>query len=174
MKIGARPDAEIPAGALVLLIGISGSGKSTFAAQHFAPTQVLSSDQFRAMISDDETSQSCSQHAFAAMEFLADKRLEWGRTTVIDATNVETAHRAPFLALARHHSVPAVAIVLQMPQAQCAARAGRRVRAVSAEVVAEQATSLEETLRTFHHEGFTSVWTFSGQDEIAAANISVE
>ncbi|WP_165689247.1 AAA family ATPase [Mycobacteroides abscessus] len=163
---------EIPAGALVLLIGVSGSGKSSFAAQHFTPTQVLSSDHFRAMISDVETDQSCSRAAFEAMEFVAAKRLELGRTTVIDATNVESIHRAPFLALARYHNAPMLAIVLQLPLDLCVARAGRRSRAVAAQVIAEQAKMLEEAMESLHHEGFTAISILSGAQEIAAVNIS--
>jgi len=46
---------EIPELALVALIGASGSGKSTLARRHFLPTEVLSSDFFRGLVSDDET-----------------------------------------------------------------------------------------------------------------------
>ena len=44
----AMTDLDIPDLSLVVLVGVSGSGKSTFAARHFKPTQVLSSDFCRA------------------------------------------------------------------------------------------------------------------------------
>ena len=45
---------EIPELAVVALIGTSGSGKTTFANKYFSKTEVLSSDYFRELISDDE------------------------------------------------------------------------------------------------------------------------
>ena len=77
---------EIPKLSLIVLIGPSGSGKSTFARKHFLPTEVLSSDFFRGMISDDENNQAISAEAFDALHFLAAKRLALGKLTVIDAT----------------------------------------------------------------------------------------
>ena len=43
----------IPDLALVVLIGPSGAGKSSFAARHFAPSEVLSSDFCRLLVADD-------------------------------------------------------------------------------------------------------------------------
>ncbi len=41
---------KIPELSLVTLVGVSGSGKSTFAARHFLPTEVLSSDFCRGLV----------------------------------------------------------------------------------------------------------------------------
>src|SRR5882757_4302289 len=108
--------------ALVVLIGASGSGKSTFAARHFAPTQVLSSDFFRGLVADDEGDQSASRDAFEALHFVAGKRLAAGRLTVVDATNVQRAGRSDLLNLAREHDVLPVAIVLDVPESVCLRR----------------------------------------------------
>ncbi|MFD0784495.1 AAA family ATPase, partial [Micromonospora azadirachtae] len=80
---------DIPELALVALVGVSGSGKSTFARRHFLPSQVLSSDAFRAMVADDENDQSASADAFDALHYVAGKRLRAGRLTVVDATNLQ-------------------------------------------------------------------------------------
>ena len=92
---------KIPEPSLVLLIGPSGSGKSTFASKHFKPTEILSSDFCRGLVSDDETDQTATKDAFEVLRFIAAKRLAAGKLTVIDATNVQGDARKPLLALAR-------------------------------------------------------------------------
>ena len=106
---------ELPHPALVLLVGPTSSGKSTFAAAHFRPTEIVSSDRCRAPVCDDENDQSATDAAFEVLHLLVDKRLEGKRLTVVDATNVRRQARGALLALARHHSLPAVAIVLDLP-----------------------------------------------------------
>ena len=92
---------DLPAFSLVLLIGASGSGKSAFAAKHFLPTEVVSSDACRAMVADDPDDQAASDDAFALLEFIVATRLRAGRLTVIDATNARRQDRARLIALGR-------------------------------------------------------------------------
>ena len=99
----------IPEFALVVLIGSSGSGKSTFARQHFKTTEVLSSDVCRGLVSDDENDQAVTKTAFEVLHFIAAKRLAAGKLTVIDATNVQVEARKPLIALAREYSTTACA-----------------------------------------------------------------
>jgi predicted kinase len=106
----------IPALSLVVLVGASGSGKSTFAGRHFLPTEVLSSDACRGLVSDDENDQTATKDAFELLHFIAAKRLAAGRLTVIDATNVRREDRKPLVQLARAYHVLPVAIVLNLPQ----------------------------------------------------------
>ncbi|MCZ7685613.1 MAG: AAA family ATPase [Sandaracinaceae bacterium] len=163
---------RVPGLSLVVLVGASGSGKSTFAATHFAPTEVLSSDRFRAMVSDDETDQSATAAAFEALHLVAKKRLERGKLTVVDATNVQREARAPLLRLARESHVFAVAIVLDLPAGVCAARnALRPERAFGAHVVRHQRAQLRASLRTIRKEGFRDVTVLGSQEEIDAATI---
>src|SRR3954471_5989980 len=74
---------DIPELSLVALIGASGSGKSPFARAHFRPTEVLSSDAFRAMVADDENDQAATADAFDSLYYVAGKRLRAGRLTVV-------------------------------------------------------------------------------------------
>src|SRR5437764_4746097 len=112
----------IPKLALVVLIGPSGSGKSTFARKHFLPTEVLSSDACRGMVSDDENNQAVTNDAFEVLHFVAAKRLALGRLTVIDATNVQPEARKPVVELARQYHCLPVAIVLNLPEKPCQER----------------------------------------------------
>ena len=73
---------------LVVLVGASGSGKSTFARRHFKPTEILSSDFCRGLVADDENDQSASRDAFDVLHYIAGKRLAAGRRTVVDATSL--------------------------------------------------------------------------------------
>src|ERR1700674_1338785 len=118
---------SIPKLALVVLIGPSGSGKSTFARKHFLPTEILSSDACRAMVSDEENNQVVTKDAFEVLHFVAAKRLALGRLTVIDATNVQPESRRPLVALARRYHCLPVAIVLNVPEKVCQER--NRLRA---------------------------------------------
>ena len=88
----------VPELSLVLLVGPSGCGKSTFARQHFKPTEVLSSDYCRGLVSDNENDQTATKEAFEVLHFIARKRLAAGRLTVIDATNVQPDSRKPLVA----------------------------------------------------------------------------
>ena len=104
---------------MVVLIGVSGSGKSTFARSHFLPSECLSSDAFRAMVSDEENDQAATSDAFEALHYLAEIRLRRRRIVVIDATNVQEAARMPLVELARRSDVLAVAIVLNVSERTC-------------------------------------------------------
>jgi len=162
----------IPELCLVLLVGTSGSGKSTFARTHFAPTEVVSSDDCRAMVSDDPNDQDATSDAFDVLEFIAGKRLERGRLTVIDATNVQASARRSLLALAKEHNVLAVAIVLDVLTSVSVERnAARADRDFGAHVIKRQHDQLRRSLRGLKREGFRTVHVLESIDEIAAASI---
>jgi protein phosphatase len=166
---------KIPDLCLVTLIGISGSGKSTFAARHFAATEVISSDFCRALVSDDENDQSATRDAFDVLHFIAGKRLAAGRLTVIDATNVQPEARSPLLALAREHHALSVAIVLDIPEKVCAGRnAARPDRSFGEHVLRQQHTQLRRSLGALRREGFHRVYVLSGEAEVDSATIQRE
>lgn len=165
----------IPDLCLITLIGISGSGKSTFAARHFLDTEVISSDACRALVSDDENDQSASHDAFDVLHFIAAKRLAAGRLTVIDATSVQPESRRPLIALAREHHVLAVAIVLDVPVKVCAARnAARPDRSFGPHVLHQQHSQLRRSRGELRWEGFHWVYVLSGEAEVASAALRRE
>ncbi len=163
---------SIPKLSLVVLIGPSGSGKSTFARKHFLPTEILSSDVYRGLVSDDENSQDATRDAFEALHFVAAKRLERGRLTVVDATNVQPEARRPLVALARKFHCLPVAIVLDMPEALCRERnLDRADRDFGPHVVRNQASQLRRSLRGLRKEGFRHVFVLKSIEEVEAATI---
>ncbi|MFP5373184.1 MAG: AAA family ATPase, partial [Actinomycetes bacterium] len=165
----------VPDLALVVLIGASGSGKSTFARRHFLPTQVLSSDFFRGLVADDENDQAATPDAFDVLHYTAGVRLRAGRLTVVDATNVKREDRASLVALAREHDVLPVAIVLDLPEAVCLERnAARGDRELPAGVVRRQRADLRRGLRGLGREGFRKVLLLRSADEVESAAITYE
>jgi protein phosphatase len=165
-------EVRIPDYALVVLIGSSGSGKSTFAARHFTPTEILSSDRCRGWVSDDETDQSATKDAFEVLHFIAGKRLAGRRLAVVDATNVRSEDRKHLVELARkYHALP-VAIVLDPPEEICIERnKSRPDRQFGAQVVRNHVRLLRKSLRGLQREGFRHVFTLSSVDAIEAAEI---
>ena len=160
----------IPELSLVVLIGPSGCGKSTFARKHFKPTEVLSSDGFRALVSDNENDQSATEDAFAALHYVAARRLARGRLTVIDATNVQPDARKPLVALAREYHVLPVAIVLDLPERVCHERnRSRPDRDFGPHVVRNQKSQLHRSLRGLGREGFRHVHVLKSQEDVDTA-----
>ena len=162
----------IPELSLVVLIGPSGCGKSTFARRHFKPTEVLSSDGFRALVSDNENDQSATDDAFAALHFVAARRLARGNLTVVDATNVQPEARKPLVALAREYHVLPVAIVLDLPERVCHDRNRTRPeRDFGPHVVRNQKSQLHRSIRGLGREGFRHIHVLKSQEEVDAATI---
>ena len=163
----------LPELCLVLLIGASGSGKSSFARRHFRATEVLSSDFYRGVLADDENDQAASKDAFEVLQYIAAKRLAAGRLTVIDATNVQAEARRPLLALAKEHHVRAVAIVLNVPEALCHERNTTRPdRQFGPHVVHNQMRALRSSLGKLNKEGIRESWILRSPEEIDAVQIS--
>src|SRR2546429_8119251 len=113
---------EVPRRALVVMVGAAGSGKSTFARAQFKPTQVISSDFCRALVSDDEGDQSATPAAFEVLHLIASLRLRRGRLTVVDAVSCRPADRRPLLELAAANDCPAVAVGLDPDPDLCVRR----------------------------------------------------
>jgi protein phosphatase len=163
---------DVPALSLVVLIGASGSGKSTFAARHFARTEVISSDFCRGLVADDENDQSASRDAFDVLHYIAGKRLAAGRLTVIDATNVQPEARKQLIALAKEHDVLPVAIVLDLPARVCLDRNQARAdRTFGPHVISRQRDQLRRGLRGLEKEGFRRVHLLRSEDEVDAVGL---
>jgi len=157
---------EIPKLSVVAMIGASGSGKSTFAKKYFKSTEILSSDFFRGLVSDDENDQSVSKSAFETLHYVAEKRLEAGKLVVIDATNVQRNARSDIVALAKKFDVLPVAIVLNTPECICIEHNhNREDRQFGDHVIKRHCLDLKRSLRYLKKEGFRYVYIIDNLDE---------
>ncbi|MFJ3246576.1 polynucleotide kinase-phosphatase [Streptomyces sp. NPDC086782] len=161
---------------LVVLVGASGSGKSTFARRHFKPTEIISSDFCRGLVSDDENDQSATRDAFDVLHYIAGKRLAAGRRTVVDATSVQQDARRQLIDLAKSHDVLPIAIVLDVPEEVCAERnAARADRAdMPRRVIRRHTRELRRSLRHLEREGFRKVHVLRGAEEVENASVVTE
>ncbi|MFD4645444.1 polynucleotide kinase-phosphatase [Streptomyces sp. NPDC058441] len=158
---------------LVVLVGASGSGKSTFARRHFKPTEIISSDFCRGLVADDENDQSASRDAFDVLHYIAGKRLAAGRLTVVDATNVQQESRKQLVDLARQYDVLPIAIVLDIPEEVCAARNAQRAdrAGMARRVISRHTRELRRSLRHLEREGFRKVHILRGVEEADSAEV---
>ena len=161
---------------LIVLVGPAGSGKSTFAARHFAPDEILSSDRFRAIVSGDEADQSATRAAFGRLHRALERRLAAGKLTVIDATSVEPSARRALLARARAAGLSATAIAFDLPPVVVLARnAGRRPRTVDEPIILRHLDRLRAALDgpgpVIEREGFAQVVVLRDPTEVDQVTI---
>ena len=148
------PATAIPPDALVVLIGPAASGKSTWAASRFAPSQILSSDAYRQLVADDASDQGATRDAFRLLHLVARARLERGLLTVIDATNLTPSARRPLLALAGRFGRPSVAVLFHAPLEVVFERNARRARSVPADVVRRHHDLMDASISDVRVEGY--------------------
>ncbi|MBW9215575.1 polynucleotide kinase-phosphatase [Mumia sp. zg.B53] len=162
----------VPAMGLVVLVGVSGSGKSTFARRHFRSTEVISSDFCRGLVADDENDQSATPDAFDVLHYIVGARLRRGLLTVVDATNVQPSARAALVTLAKSHDVLVDAIVIDVPESVAIERNKQRPdRDFGDHVVSRQHRDLTRSFRRLTKEGFRRVHVLRGIDEVEGAEI---
>jgi protein phosphatase len=165
---------NVPADALIVLIGASGSGKSTFASRHFEAEAVASSDRLRGVLAGDEADQRVTEEAFRRLHQWLDARLAAGQLGVVDATNVEWMARAELLEVARRHRRPAIAIVLALPLEVCLTRNKGRARQVPVPVIRQQMDDLAHGIDRLGLEGFAAVHVLRSEADVDAARPEIE
>lgn len=169
---------RIVAPSLVVLVGPSASGKSTWAAEHFEPHQIVSSDALRSVLGEGEHDLRASTDAFDVLDEVVARRLKRGLMTVIDTLGLEEGRRATWQAIAREHGAPCYAVAFDTPAAECKARNRKRRHQVPAKVLTQQL----ETFSATTLDGFDAVFTpgpveivpsaFAGAPEAAARQSS--
>jgi predicted kinase len=162
----------VPDPALILLVGPSGSGKSTFAARHFRPTEIVSSDECRSLLSNDDANQEATPDAFELLRLILRKRLQRKLSTVVDATNLRKSARDRLTWIAYQLNIPVVGIIFQLPihlfQERNLQRAGR---VVAPDVLLDQFEELNKTLALLRQEDFAQLYIFKDTEQIRNATI---
>ncbi len=163
----------LPEFSLVALVGVTGAGKTTFAKRHFRPTQILTSDALRALVSDNENCMEATRDAFEILYLVTRKRLARQLTTVIDATNIQHYARHRILELAAEYRATPAAIVLNVPEEICLERTLKRPdRPFGAEIVNEHFREFYQTMKVIHTEGFQPLYILNGVEAIENAIVN--
>ncbi|HEX3622678.1 MAG TPA: TIGR03560 family F420-dependent LLM class oxidoreductase [Acidimicrobiales bacterium] len=148
---------RLPSSCLVVLVGPSGSGKSTWAAEQFGRDAVVSADRLRALVGEDEHDQRAGTDAFAVLDLVLDRRLKRKLFTVVDTLGLDRDRRRGYVALARRHGVPVVAVAFDVPAAECRARNAARSRPVPAKAITAQLRRWPEVVAELADDGFDLV-----------------
>jgi F420-dependent oxidoreductase-like protein len=148
---------SLPVPSLVVLVGPSSSGKSTWALEMFAPNEVVSSDQLRAMAGIDETDQRASAVAFEILDRIVSARLERGLTTVIDTTGLDRESRRRWVSLATTARIPTFAVVFHTDLDTCLERNETRERKRPRSVIRKQWRRLESSREEIAEDGFDGI-----------------
>lgn len=155
--VGDTGRVQLPDPALVVLVGASGSGKSTWAAEHYRNQEVVSSDALRGVVGSGPHDLDASADAFGVLETVVAARLGRGLTTVVDTLGLDPAKRQAWLAAARAAGLPAVAVLLDTPDAECRCRNAARDRPVPAPALAGQLRSVRDVRPVLEAEGWDLV-----------------
>ncbi|MCU1393768.1 MAG: luciferase [Ilumatobacteraceae bacterium] len=147
---------EIPSPSLVVLIGPAGSGKTSWAVEHFAD-HVVSSDQLRALVGEAEHDLRASADAFAVLDDIVARRLRRKLTTVIDSLGTDPARRDSWRRLAATHGVPCVAVVFDVPPTQLRRQNRSRDKRVPDAVIRRQLAEWPAVVAAARTEPFAAV-----------------
>jgi predicted kinase len=174
-KVGHRIEPgpsriDVPAGALVVLIGAAASGKSSFAAAHFVADCIVSSDRLRTQM----TGAPSDEAVFAELHRQVQARLAAGLLTVVDATNTDWMWRAALLTDARHEGRAAIAIVFDLPLDVCLARNAARPRTVPASVIRRQVADVTRDVERLDLEGFAAIYILRSVMEVDAVSLEIK
>ncbi|MDG5816082.1 AAA family ATPase [Chitinispirillales bacterium ANBcel5] len=159
---------------VIVMIGPSGSGKSLFATKHFLPTEIVSSDKCRGMISDDENDQSVSSDAFDLVHLIVQRRLKYEKLTVIDATNVKKTSRESILRINEQcGAFNTTAFIFNLPLSQCIQNDKNRERSVGADVIKKQFQSMNESIDSIKNESYLAICVFHDISSVLKTKITV-
>jgi protein phosphatase len=164
---------HVPVDALVVLIGSAGTGKSTWAARHFEPTQIVSSDACRAAVADDPADQGASHDAFRLFNQIVHDRLKRGLLTVADSTALAPGARRDLLTHAADFGRPAVAVIFDLPLEVASAWNEQRERRVPSAALLTHGKLMRQAVHDIPGEGFSALYVLHAPDEVDAAAVRI-
>lgn len=149
---------------LYILVGSSGSGKSTFCKQYFYPLQIVSSDQMRQIVCDDETNQKCSNDAFQLFHYIIEKKMKWNALAVADATNLTKKARKKLFDLAKKFEYTTIIVVMETELDECLKRNREREISRPEHIVIKHYNQFEIAKEDIKDEGYDNILTYENGD----------
>lgn len=150
-------ETRLPAPCLVVLIGPSSSGKTTWALENFRPNEVVSSDGLRAMVGIDEDDQQAGTAAFDLLDRIVAERLRRKLTTVIDTTGLYSDNRSAWIDMGHKAGIPVYAVVFDTPEEELYRRNSERTRPLPKNVLGKHVSRMRQTVEALDSEGFDGV-----------------
>jgi len=150
-------ELKLPSPCVVILAGPGASGKSTWAAEHFAADLIVSSDRLRALVGAGEDDIAASADAFAVLDVVVRQRIGRGLTTVIDTLGLDADRRRAWLALARDAGMACVAVAFDTPAEECRRRNRLRDKRIPADALTAQLRSWATVKKELPTEGYDDV-----------------
>lgn len=150
-------ELKLPAPSLLVLVGPAGSGKTTWAHEHFSPGEVVSSDSLRAMVGTGEHDQAASTAAFEILEHIVDERLRRGLSVVIDTLGYDEEARARWISKAHDADMPAYAVTFDTPPEVCEQRNRVRDKPIPKSVLKRQLSRFDAVARSVADEPFDGI-----------------
>ncbi|HEX3337306.1 MAG TPA: LLM class flavin-dependent oxidoreductase [Jatrophihabitans sp.] len=147
----------VPDPAIVVLVGAAGAGKSEWARARYRPQEVVSSDDLRGLVGSGRHDLDASTDAFRLLDDIVSARARRGLTCVVDTLGLEPSRRSAYLAVARAHGLPAVAVVFDVPARLARQRNAARDRPVPAPALTAQLRRTAEARAEVEAEGWDQV-----------------
>lgn len=129
---------------VILTVGPSGAGKSTFCKElATAPSEVISSDHLREILSGDASNQQVSSQVFQMMYDIVSTRSKWRQRSILDATFLQKFSRKAYYGPVAH-GLPSYVVLVHAPLEECLRRQFMRDRQVPEEVVKKHYAQYEK------------------------------
>jgi alkanesulfonate monooxygenase SsuD/methylene tetrahydromethanopterin reductase-like flavin-dependent oxidoreductase (luciferase family)/predicted kinase len=154
----------IPDPAVVVLVGASASGKTSWAQLRYRSQEIVSSDELRGIVGSGRHDLDATADAFALLEQIVAARLRRGLTCVVDTLGLDPARRRAHLALARTHGLPAVAVLFDVPEATARRRNAERDRPVPAPALRSQLARAAVVGEELAAEGWDAIVRVAGDE----------
>lgn len=154
----------IPKPSLVILVGPSCSGKTTFSKKYFEDDEIISMDL------NNQGNKKAKENSIDILYNQISKKLEIGKIVVLDSSNLIESTRKVLLRFANEFHILPIAIVFNISEKECLKR-NESKGIVSDCLIKAQMTYLNKTLKTIEKEGFSKVYILNDTKDIDRVKI---